>query len=336
MLEYDTLNHPVTVIVPMRNEEIYILGFLDCLAASKYPLNLVEVLILDGLSSDQSITLINQFQGAHPELNIKILENTKITIPNALNLGIQSAKNDIIVRMDCHADYNENYIHNSVKNLTQLSNAVGVGGVITPAGKTDTGKAIALALMSKLGNGGASYRTLLTTSPSDTIWCGCWRKDDAVKAGLFNTSLEANEDFEFNQRLKDLGQIYTCPDIQAKQYVRESYPALFQQYKRYGFWKTMVVKTHPNNAKLRQLIPVVFFTCMLLSIALSTINIWPLLALSLTYLAAITIDVAKLKKTSPRRYVKIGLAIFIMHFAWFSGVIKGLFSSSKKLKTYNI
>ncbi len=319
----------VSIIIPMRNEERHILDVLRSIRANSHPKPHIEIIIIDGMSADRSVDLINDFSESHPELSIRVIKNPKITIPHALNIAINAASHEFIIRMDCHAEYHHDYIRNSIENLLNLPNAVGTGGVISAAGISETGKAIALALTSKLGNGGANYRFVSTTSASDTIWCGCWRRSDAIKAGLFDTSKDANEDFEFNQRLKKFGEIYTCPDVIAKQYVRESFSALFSQYKRYGFWKATVVKTNPNNFQIRQMIPFVFFTGLLLSAALLSLSPWPLLILSGSYITAIIFAPVQLNTSNACQHLKVSLALLIMHCAWFTGVIKGLFTRQR-------
>ena len=325
----------VSIIVPMRNEEEYLTDFLASLMATTYPIDKVKVIILDGMSNDHSAQIIREFQQAQPDLNITVLANQKVTIPSALNLGINSAESDVILRMDCHAEYDVDYVSNSVKHLFLQPDAVGVGGVITPVGKTDTGKAITLALSSRLGTGGASYRHTQEVVESETIWCGCWRKEDAVRAGLFNEAQEANEDFAFNQRLQRFGKLYTCPDVMAKQYVRESYSGLFAQYMRYGFWKAVAVKINPNDLKLRQMAPLVFFGSVLVSICFLAVSAVPFTVLTGGYLSAVLLAPIGATRGNLRLSLKVSMALVTMHGAWFLGFIKGLFKplSAALIKT---
>lgn len=336
MNDSNALNRVVSVIVPMRDEEAYLPDFLASLMATTYPIDKIKVIILDGMSSDRSAHIIREFQQAQPDLNITVLTNQKVTIPSALNLGINSAESDVIVRMDCHAEYDVDYIRNSVKHLFSQPDAVGIGGVITPVGKSDTGRAITLALSSRLGTGGASYRHTQEVVESETIWCGCWRKDDAVRAGLFNEAQEANEDFAFNQRLRRFGKLYTCPDVMAKQYVRESFASLFAQYMRYGFWKAVAVKLNRNDLKLRQMAPLVFFGSLLASMCLLGVSIIPFTVLLTVYLASILLAPISATRGNFKLSLKASMALAIMHSAWFIGFIKGLFKplSAALIKTH--
>ena len=229
----------------------------------------------------------------------------------------------------------DSYITNSVKNLHTLPAAVGVGGRITPKGFSSTGRAIAKALRSSWGNGGASYRQAQSLSKTDTIWCGCWRRSDAISVGLFNESREANEDFEFNQRLRKIGDIYTCPDITARQYVREKFSLLYRQYFRYGFWKATVVKDHPRNFKLRQAIPLTFFTALILSLLFTLVSRCPFLILTISYFTLILIAPFKLKPTSISESLRISLAIGIIHLAWLIGFVTGICTNINETEDNN-
>ena len=317
----------VTVLVPMLNEENYLPEFLQSLALMDYPPGLLEILFLDGMSSDRSVKIVEEFQEQNPAFQIRILANEKITIPNALNMGINSASNEVIVRMDCHAQYRADYITNSVRHLLSQPGAVGVGGVITPVGRSYRAKAIALAISSKLGNGGAKYRAAETVSESDTIWCGCWRRADAIRAGLFNVLQEANEDFAFNQRLQRLGKLYTSPDIVAKQYVRESFGDLFKQYMRYGYWKSVSVKIDRRDFKLRQMVPVLFFSALAFTLSIAGITVIPFSVLLTVYLVALILSVFVIKVGDSKLRVLAVMALVVMHWAWFVGFLKGMLSA---------
>jgi len=317
----------VTVLVPMLNEQNYLEGFFQSLQAMDYPPELLEILFLDGVSKDRSVEMVQEFQHQNPALQVKVLVNEKTTIPNALNMGVNAATNEVIVRMDCHAQYRADYIANSVRHLLSQPGAVGVGGVIAPVGRSYRAQAIALAISSKLGNGGANYRAVETISESDTIWCGCWRKADAIRAGLFNVLQEANEDFAFNQRLRKLGKLYTSPDIVAKQYVRESFRGLFKQYMRYGFWKSVSVKIDRRDFKLRQMIPVIFFSMLAVSLSIVGITATPISVLLTVYVVALMSSVFVVDARDYKLRLLAVLALVIMHTAWFMGFLKGMFSA---------
>ena len=101
----------VTVIIPMRNEERFIGPCLESILANDYPMDRVEILVMDGRSTDRSAQIVLTYAKSHP--NIRLLDNPDQIIPAALNLGIRNASGEIIIRADAHAQYAQDYIRQS-------------------------------------------------------------------------------------------------------------------------------------------------------------------------------------------------------------------------------
>jgi glycosyltransferase involved in cell wall biosynthesis len=52
----------VSIILPVRNEEQYIVNCLDSIAAQDYPHHQMEILVVDGLSTDSTVQKIEEFR----------------------------------------------------------------------------------------------------------------------------------------------------------------------------------------------------------------------------------------------------------------------------------
>ena len=66
-----------------------------------------ELIIVDGGSNDGTKEKVLKFAKQHE--NITLLDNPDKYVPFALNLGIQAAKGDPIVRLDAHTKYDADY-----------------------------------------------------------------------------------------------------------------------------------------------------------------------------------------------------------------------------------
>ena len=83
----DTKKILISVIVPIRNEEKIILSVLESLKKQILPYNTsLEILLIDGLSDDNTLKIISDFKHQNLQLNIKILENKMKYSPHALSL----------------------------------------------------------------------------------------------------------------------------------------------------------------------------------------------------------------------------------------------------------
>lgn len=120
--------YKVSVIVPCYNEQATIEKLLQAFFDQSYPLNEIEVIIADGMSTDQTRTVINRFQDNHPELLIRVIDNIKRAIPSGLNRAIEAAKGEIFVRFDAHSIPDRDYIRNCVLALDS-NKGDNVGGI---------------------------------------------------------------------------------------------------------------------------------------------------------------------------------------------------------------
>ena len=100
----------VSIIVPCFNEQQTIQLLLQSIYDQTYPIHQMEVIISDGLSTDQTRQKIEEFTQTHPLLTIRVVDNLKRTIPSALNRAIEKSSGVYIVRLDAHSIPAKNYV----------------------------------------------------------------------------------------------------------------------------------------------------------------------------------------------------------------------------------
>jgi cellulose synthase/poly-beta-1,6-N-acetylglucosamine synthase-like glycosyltransferase len=64
----------VTTIIPARNEEENILNCLNCLLVQEYPSTLLEIILVDDGSTDQTSSIIEKFIAENPSFKLKLLK----------------------------------------------------------------------------------------------------------------------------------------------------------------------------------------------------------------------------------------------------------------------
>jgi succinoglycan biosynthesis protein ExoA len=327
----------VSLIVPCYNEEKRIRTLLDALLAQTYPLAQMDVTIADGLSQDNTRQVIADFQREHPQLKVKVINNDVKSIPAALNRAIEASFGEIIVRLDAHSAPYPNYVEHSVSALL-AGVAENVGGVweIRPGGEGWMPESIAVAAAHPLGVGDALYRHAKESAYVDTVPFGAFRRDLLEKVGQFDESLLANEDYEFNTRIRQSdGRVWLNPEIRSIYFARSTFGDLARQYWRYGLWKWQMLRRYPSTLRWRQALPPLFvlavFGLLLLSFFASPFG-W-LLAFLLSFyfgflLAAGAHRAAQLRK----RFLVIGLpiSIAVMHFSWGLGFLWSILFGVKR------
>jgi glycosyltransferase involved in cell wall biosynthesis len=189
-----------------------------------YPVNEIEVVIADGLSTDRTRALISEYQSSHPNLTIRVIDNFRRVIPSGLNLAITAAQGKYLVRMDAHSIPDRDYITNCIHGL-EAGLGDNVGGIwkIQPGSDTWLAKAIAVAGSHPLGAGDALYRIGGVAQEVDTVPFGAFRKELINQIGNFDETLLTNEDYEFNVRLRQSGgRVWMDPSIYSIYFARDT------------------------------------------------------------------------------------------------------------------
>ena len=141
-----------------RREQGSMHELLEAIDQQTYLLKNMEVVISDGLSEDATRTEIARFKENHPNLAIRIVDNTARTIPSAINTAIKASRGDTLIRLDAHSEPYPNYIERCVSAL-EAGLGDNVGGVwkIKPGGSSWIAKSIAFAATHPLGFGNGEY-----------------------------------------------------------------------------------------------------------------------------------------------------------------------------------
>jgi glycosyltransferase involved in cell wall biosynthesis len=313
----------VTIIMPIRNEEQFLPRCLESVAQTTYSRNRLEVLVVDGLSTDRSVAIAESFADRLPGL--RVLTNPARIQSAAFNLALAQARGDVIVRMDAHTLYQPDYVEQCVR-LLESTGAANVGGPQRAAGESPVTRAIAFAVSSRFGAGDATYRYAERDSWVDTVYLGAWRRATVERLGGMNPAWAVNEDYEMNYRLRQAGgKVLVSPAIQSTYFVRGSLPKLARQYFRYGFWKVRTLTVHPRSLRWRQLVAPAFVGY------LAAIPIlWALVGrAALVPLAAYALVVIGIGLRAVRRLggaaLLVPIIFPIIHCSWGAGFLTGWF-----------
>jgi succinoglycan biosynthesis protein ExoA len=314
----------VTVILPIRNEEKFIKRCLGAILEQDYPADHVEVLIADGMSEDATRKIISELPGSE---RVRILDNPQYVQATGLNACLAEAKGDVIIRIDGHTVIASDYITQCIQTL-DATGAWNVGGAITNTGITHMGKVIADASTSSFGVPGA-FHTGSDGRYTDTVYLGAWPRWVFDKVGIFDPSVNINEDYELNYRVRQAGgKIYFTPTIRCQYYGRQTLKALFRQYNNYGKVKVKTLAKHPHSLRLRQLIAPLFVAVLLGGIPFAIFfplirYIWS--GVIIAYILANLL--ASIQLASKRNWSllwNLPIVFFTMHFAWGMGFWQSL------------
>lgn len=311
----------VTVIMPVRNEAHFIRQSLGAVLAQDYPADRLEILVVDGDSTDHTVTLVHDMAG--DDTRVRVLHNPDLLQTHALNLALEAARGDIIVRVDGHTIIAPDYVRQCVYHL-RTTGADAVGGPLRSTGTTPLSRAIAVGYCSPFGVP-SRYRISRRAEYVDHVFLGAWPRELFEHIGKFNPGLTVNEDYEFHYRVRKAGgRIYLSPDIASEYHGRRTLGGLALQYFRYGADKFRMVRQHPSSIRPRQLVAPTFVAALVGGVLLAPLHRWikRLWQVMIVCYALVNLT-ASLREAACRddRSLAIRLpAVFAtMHLSWGSG-----------------
>lgn len=323
----------LSVVCPIYNEEKYIGPFIESIIKQDYPKDDMEILLVDGMSKDKTREIIAKYADEYPCL--RLVDNPQQTVPYAMNNGIKSAKGNIIIRLDAHAEYPSNYFSVLVKKLNELEGADNVGGVCITLPCNDTAVAVSIAecLSNKFGMGNSYFRVGAREVMSvDTVPFGCFRKSLFDKIGFYDTDMVRNQDDELNGRIiKNGGRIYLLPDVEIRYFARDKISKVRKMFYQYGLYKPLGNKKLGAPATIRQFFPLLFVLFLVIGLIASLL--FPIMLP--IYLGVIVLHLAigayegmkSAKKTGRSGCLFMMPYIFLnMHTSYGLGYLRGMYN----------
>jgi glycosyltransferase involved in cell wall biosynthesis len=320
----------ISVIIPVYNEEDYVETLIGSLGKQEYPRSEVELLFVDGGSTDQTIHRLKGLREGYlagesmHELDFdpfRILLNPNKIVPHALNIGVKAATHDVIIRLDAHTEYAPDYFSQVVKTLAETGADI-VGGPTRVASRSLFQKAVGTAICSRFAIGGSRVHQEDFRGETDSVTFGAWRRRVFEKAGGFDTRLVRNQDDEFHYRAKSLGfRLFQEPAIKLYYYPRDTPWGLLRQYYQYGKYKPLVLAKVKSEVKLRHLIPSAF-VLYLLSLPLSILWVWWCIPVLIYLVAAFAFSI-KNGATSGERCC-LAIAYPLIHLGYGAGFLRGI------------
>lgn len=311
----------VSVVVPARNS-VETLPDAVASALAQAHAGALDVVIAVGPSDDGTEDVAAGLADEHPE--VTVVDNPAGVTPAALNAAIAASTGQVVVRLDAHAVLPAGYVATAVETL-RTTGAANVGGRQVPTAKDGFARAVAAAMRSPVGAGGATYRIGGEPGPVDTVYLGVFRREALEAVGGFDESLRRNQDYELNHRLREAGgTVWFDPRLAVTYRPRRTVGALWRQYWQYGAWKRRVLRRHPGSVRARQLAAPVLVTGLAATTVTGAVAgvWWPLGVLAGAYAVGVVGGAAV--AAEPRRDTPaVAVALATMHLAWGTGFLTG-------------
>jgi glycosyltransferase involved in cell wall biosynthesis len=329
----------VTLVVAARNEEARIAACLDSIVAQTVGLASLQVLVVDGRSTDRTREIVAGYTARHGD-HIRLIDNPRQITPCAFNLGIKAAETPFIGFVSSHSTLAPDYVAECLAAL-ERSGADDVGGPLNMTAEGYVAKAIAIATASPFGVGNATWRYASEDAFVDTIFPGMYRREVFDRIGPFDEELVRNQDDELNFRLTQAGgKIFLTPRIKTYYVNRSTLAKLWSQYYQYGFWKVRVMQKRGGAASWRHFVPAAFVLSLLVGIWAGLCfdpHWWLLTAILTAYGAGALLFAGRACRAEGWRYLPLLPLIFLcLHLSYGTGFIQGVRHFSRRLYMHRV
>jgi len=328
----------VSVIIPCHNEVDFIENTVRGILENDYPAELVEILVVDGMSDDGTRDIVERLAAENPR--VRLLDNPHQVVPHALNKGISESRGDILSIVGGHCKFSSNHISSCVEVL-QRTGAAYVGGYMEtlPGSDTLTAKAIALATSSSFGVG-TKFRTGIDKEQDvDAVPFGAFRAEIVEKVGLYHPLLVRNQDMEFCSRVRKVGfKIVISPKIKPIYYNRSTFKGLRRQAFANGLWSAYTLWIVGGGLRPRHLTPGGFVLGLILlailGISVGDKAVWVFWTYLGLYLLVGVIESFRIALRQKKlRLAPLIFAVFVqLHFCYGFGTLLGAIAAPFKFR----
>lgn len=263
----------ITICVIAYNEENTLKAVLQDIKAQDYEHNDMEVLLVDSASTDGTRKIMHDFAKENTTnyqmgfRDVKVLQNTKRTLPCGWNVALKAFKGEAILKIDAHASIPVDFVRKNVEVLESGEDICGGQRPNIVDNPTPFRNTLLLAETSMFGSSIAPYRNNPGRSYVKSMFHAAYRRKVFDKTGGFNENLARTEDNEMHYRMRKAGfKLCFEPQIISYQHTRSSLPKMLKQKYANGYWIGLTSGVCPQCLSLYHFVPFVFVLAILLSL----------------------------------------------------------------------
>jgi len=317
----------VSVVIPMRNEAKILKRCLHAMEKIDYPEKLLEVVIVNDGSTDNTKDIILNTKWS---FNYQYIETEGVGVSKAREIGYKKAKGDFIAFTDADCVVEKDWIKRLLEPFDDNVAAVG-GPNITPDDDKPFARCVGLVL-SFLSKPGARYAYQgekiheIYHNPTCNVM---YRKSVLEEVGGFNHNLITTDDEELDYRIRKKGYkiIYT-PFARVKHYRRANWKKYMSMAYYYGLGRMQSTKIHPKMARWFHLAPptyIILILALLILLIYSKLFLFILSTILLFHIVGVFIVALLYTRNSECQTLTFFGLVNLWIFLYGVGMIRGVF-----------
>ncbi len=314
----------VSVVVGIRNEERYIEECILSLLDLDYPKDCYEVIIVDGMSTDNTREIVDKFP-------VRLIPNEKINVAAARNLGVKNARGDFVAFTDGDCKVDKIWLKTLVQEMQNAPEDVACVGGPNLVFDTDPvfARVVGYAQETLLGSGGSAQchgyqqKQYVQSIPN----CNAFYKKSVIEdVGYFDEYFVLGQDGDLNFRIGKAGYKFLfVPEAKVWHHRRGTIKTFSVRMFKYGAWMAELFKKHRETVRWYAFLPpmAIIYTIVVFLNPFRFLILFQLLAiLSVLYFLFVSFSVFQV--ISKMRSFKgiLALVVFpVQHFMYGFGIL---------------
>ena len=257
-------------------------ALLDDLLAQTIPPEQLELLLVDSASTDDTAAHMQAFARRAP-FPVRLLENPRRWLASGINVALDAATGDAIIRLDAHARIPPDFLEKNLAALARGEDIVG-GCVLGAEPGTDWEAVLRTVDTSRFCGGAAPFRNGGEARYVDTLAYALYRREVYDRVGFYDERLRRTEDNDMHYRMRAAGyRFFFSPEIVSYHAARSTMRGQLRQKWGNGYWIGRTMRIQPRCFAPRHLIPAAFVLALLLCLLLLPVCALPLALLAAAY-----------------------------------------------------
>ena len=322
------MNMKLSFIIVAYNSEKTLDNSLRSLKNQDYPHKEIEVILVDGLSSDKTKQKMLEFQNDETSFGrIVVKDNPGKFLACGWNVALKEVTGEIILRVDAHTEFPKDFINKNIQCIESGESICGGKVISILEDDSQMNRVLLEAENSMFGGGFTFFRRGEICKYTNTLAFAAYKKEVFDAVGLYNEHLVRTEDNDMHYRMQKAGyRFYFNPEIVSYRYCRSSFSKLLRQKYLNGYWVGLTMAVQPKAFSIFYFVPFLFVLGLIFFSVLSILTLWPLVAYLLAYgiVLVLSLFAALTKSRFYPALLLLPFFLFCLHIGYGIGTIKGL------------
>lgn len=318
----------LSLIIVALNSEKTLNNALNCLKKQDYPHKEIEVILVDGLSTDMTKQKMLEFQANETTFGrVVVKDNPGKYLACGWNVALKEVTGEIVLRVDAHTIFPNDFLSKNIKCIEGGESICGGKVMSVLEDKSQMNRVLLESENSMFGGGFTFFRRGEICKYTNTLAFAAYKKEVFDVVGTFNDILVRTEDNDIHYRMQKAGyKFFFNPEIVSYRYCRSTFSQLVRQKYLNGYWVGLTMAVQPKAFSLFYFIPLFFVLGLFFFSVLTILTPWPLVAYLSIYgiVLVLSLLAAVVKSGFYPTLLLLPFILCCLHFCYGLGTIKGL------------